>query len=60
MLNSINDGAKELLRNTIAVLNNFEELEYIIIGGWCPLLRNKTEICHPGTLDVDILFKEAY
>ncbi|AUH70813.2 hypothetical protein CAB17_01165 [Legionella sainthelensi] len=30
------------------------------IGGWCPVLRNTSKIKHPGTLDVDILFKESY
>ena len=32
----------------------------MVIGGWCPVLRNKSEVTHPGTLDVDILFKESY
>lgn len=60
-LESINDGAKNLLKETIAELSKFEKLEYIIIGGWCPFLRNtKEEITHPGTLDVDILFREGY
>lgn len=32
----------------------------MVIGGWCPVLRNKSGVRHPGTLDVDILFKESY
>lgn len=32
----------------------------MVIGGWCPVLRNKSGVTHPGTLDVDILFKESY
>ncbi|MFA6629575.1 MAG: hypothetical protein WCS55_07375 [Sulfuricurvum sp.] len=59
-LESINDGAKNLLKETIVELSKFEKLEYIIIGGWCPFLRNTQVIPHPGTLDVDILFKEGY
>lgn len=59
-LKSINDGAKNLLKETIYELSKFDELEYIIIGGWCPFLRNAQDISHPGTLDVDILFREGY
>lgn len=59
-LQSINDGAKNLLKETIVELSKFDGLEYIIIGGWCPFLRNSSEITHPGTLDVDILFREGY
>lgn len=36
------------------------EDEYIVIGGWCPYLRNTSGIKHPGTLDVDVLFKDGY
>lgn len=32
----------------------------MVIGGWCPVLRNESEVSHPGTLDVDILFKDSY
>lgn len=32
----------------------------MVIGGWCPVLRNKSGVSHPGTLDVDILFKKSY
>ena len=32
----------------------------MVIGGWCPVLRNTSSIIHPGTLDVDVLFKESY
>ena len=57
MLNSVEDGARALLKDTTAVLSQFTDVEYVIIGGWCPVLRNKSEIRHPGTLDVDILFR---
>lgn len=60
-MTTLNDGAKNLLEEVVQLLSQFDGLEYIIIGGWCPLLRNKiSNITHPGTLDVDILFKEAY
>lgn len=59
-LKSINDGAKNLLKETINELSKIKDLEYIIIGGWCPFLRNAHDISHPGTLDVDILFKQGY
>lgn len=60
-MDSINDGAKNLLKETIIILSKFNDLEYIIIGGWCPYLRNKIpSIKHPGTLDVDILFRDGY
>jgi hypothetical protein len=60
-MKTFNDGAKNLLEEVVSLLSNFDDLEYIIIGGWCPLLRNDVkDIIHPGTLDVDILFKEGY
>lgn len=60
-MKTLNDGAKNLLREVVHLLSQFDDLEYIIIGGWCPLLRNNMkDIIHPGTLDVDILFKEGY
>lgn len=60
MLNSIEDGSKALLKDVATVLNAFPDVEYIVIGGWCPALRNATQIKHPGTLDVDLLFKDSY
>ncbi|MGA6134680.1 hypothetical protein ACPER7_00060 [Acinetobacter dispersus] len=60
MLNTINDGAKALLKDTASILEKFPEVQYLVIGGWCPVLRNTTKLNHPGTIDVDILFKESY
>jgi hypothetical protein len=57
MLNSVEDGARALLKETVAVLSHFSEIEHLVIGGWCPVIRNKSSIQHPGTLDVDILFR---
>lgn len=55
---SVLDGAKSLLIETIKLLDTLD-INYVIIGGWSPLLRNNTDIIHPGTRDVDILFLEA-
>lgn len=60
MLNSIEDGSKALLKDAATVLSNFSDISYIVIGGWCPALRNTTKFQHPGTLDVDLLFKDSY
>lgn len=60
ILNSIQDGARALLKDTATALQKFPHLEYIVIGGWCPVLRNKTKLAHPGTLDVDLLFRNSY
>ena len=60
MLNSIQDGARALLKDTALALQKFPDLQYVVIGGWCPVLRNRTALTHPGTLDVDLLFRESY
>ncbi|MBU2739375.1 hypothetical protein [Acidithiobacillus concretivorus] len=57
MLNSVEDGARALLKDAAAVLSQFPQIEHIVIGGWCPVIRNKSRILHPGTLDVGILFR---
>jgi hypothetical protein len=60
MANTVVEGATELLIDTISALSTTSEGEYIVIGGWCPYLRNTSDIKHPGTLDVDLLFREGY
>lgn len=60
MLNSIQDGARALLKDTAQALQQFPALQYVVIGGWCPVLRNRTALVHPGTLDVDLLFRDSY
>lgn len=57
MLNSVEDGARALLKDAASVLSQFPEIEHVVIGGWCPVIRNRSSIRHPGTLDVDILFR---
>lgn len=56
--NNLLEGAKGLLGECVKVLAECKE-EYIIIGGWSPLLLNSTTIKHPGTHDIDLLFKEG-
>lgn len=56
------EGAEELLVESMRVLSDAKINEYIVIGGWCPYLRNQhatSGLSHEGTLDVDILFKEG-
>src|SRR5690606_40663116 len=48
---NILDGAKGLLVETISAIES-TDLEYLIVGGWSPYLRNKTNLTHPGTKDV--------
>jgi len=51
------DGAQELLVDTVAALNGASIRDFVVIGGWCPYLRNNSGLRHPGTLDVDLLFR---
>jgi hypothetical protein len=60
MAKTVIEGATELLVETVDALSSVGENEYIIIGGWCPYLRNTSSITHPGTLDVDVLFKKGH
>lgn len=55
---SLLSGAKGLLGECVRVLSGSKE-EYIIIGVWSPLLLNSGTIQHPGTHDVDLLFREG-
>jgi hypothetical protein len=59
MPENVLDGAKELLVDTISALERSSIRDYMVIGGWCPYLRNESGLPHPGTLDVDILFKDG-
>jgi hypothetical protein len=55
---SITDAAQALLVESAQIANE-SNLEYAVIGGWSPFLRNQGEIRHPGTKDVDLLFREG-
>lgn len=56
---TINDASFSNLKYAIAGLKEAEINDYVIIGGWCAFL-NRNDKCHPGTIDVDILFKEGH
>lgn len=58
MRETILDGATCLLGECCEILN-YSEVEYIIVGGWSPFLLNSEGYLHPGTKDVDILFKKG-
>jgi len=55
---SLLQGARGLLGDCCRVLEGID-LEYAIIGGWSPYLLNSTTFKHPGTHDVDLLFKDG-
>lgn len=55
---SILDAARGLLGETTKLLNDIGA-NFVVVGGWSPLLRNSGPIGHPGTRDVDILFEEG-
>lgn len=59
MADNVLEGAKELLVDAVSALNRSNIRDFIVIGGWCPYLRNESSIRHPGTLDVDILFRDG-
>lgn len=54
-------AAQGLLGEVITTVES-TGLEYAIVGGWSPYLRNNpthTGLTHPGTKDVDVLFLEG-
>jgi len=51
-------GAKGLLGDCVKLLSAVKQ-DYVIVGGWSPLLLNSGVIRHPGTHDVDLLFSEG-
>ena len=51
-------AAKALLVEVCHALNLLE-VRYVVVGGWSSFLLNATEIVHPGTKDVDILFDDG-
>lgn len=58
MNETIQDGAISLLGETTKILNE-KNIEYLVVGGWSPFLLNNGEYPHPGTKDVDVLFKSG-
>lgn len=51
-------GAKGLLGDCVQILSTVNP-NYVIVGGWSPLILNSGQIKHPGTHDVDLLFNEG-
>lgn len=56
--NSLLAGARGLLGECCRILEDVDR-EYAIVGGWSPYLLNSTTFTHPGTHDVDLLFKDG-
>jgi hypothetical protein len=57
--NNVLEAAKGVLLDAACILKTIG-FEYIVIGGWCPFLRNqRRETPHPGTKDIDLLFQDA-
>lgn len=59
MRETILDGARYLLGECCNILNE-NGADYIIVGGWSPFLLNSDNYRHPGTKDVDVLFKKGF
>lgn len=57
-MKTINDASLANLKLAVEGLKEAGIEDYVIIGGWCAFL-NRNGKPHPGTIDVDILFKEA-
>jgi len=58
MFETLEAAADALLLTTCNSLRN-NEVEFIIVGGWSPFLRKGAKnLHHPGTRDVDVLFKD--
>ncbi len=57
---SLPEASRGLLCEVVKELELLK-VKYVVIGGWCPVLRNRVEsIAHPGTKDVDILFEDGF
>ncbi len=55
---SVLDAARGLLLDAVRVARD-ADAEFCVVGGWSPYIRNSAPIPHPGTKDVDILFKNG-
>ena len=55
----LNEACKALLVTTAEVLNT-TTLQYVIAGGWVPILAESghPSLSHPGTRDVDVLMTD--
>lgn len=52
------DAARSLLVDATRLAQNAGQ-DFAVVGGWSPFLRNANAFTHPGTKDVDLLFKGA-
>lgn len=56
---SLQEAAKGILCEAVSIARE-EEPDFLVIGGWSPFLLNNTDIRHPGTKDVDLLFRHGH
>jgi len=52
--NSEQDAARAVLGETVKIMQQ-EKIDYVILGGWIPLLFHSAHLPHPGSFDVDLL-----
>ncbi len=55
---SVLDASRGLLLDAVRVARR-ANTEFCVVGGWSPYIRNAAPIPHPGTKDVDLLFREG-
>lgn len=55
---SVLDASRGLLLDAVRVARK-ADTEFCVVGGWSPYIRNAAPIPHPGTKDVDLLFKKG-
>ncbi|WP_191908865.1 hypothetical protein [Larkinella humicola] len=51
------EGAKGLLGEAVKIISQCD-IDYVIIGGWIPLLFYSSIYPHPGSFDVDLLLND--
>jgi hypothetical protein len=51
-------AAQGLLCETVEIVKR-TGLEFVVIGGWSPYFLNNGDVRHPGSRDVDLLFREG-
>jgi hypothetical protein len=58
MFETFETAARALLVTSCRILNSVD-VEYVIVGGWVPVIRGgRLDLTHPGTRDVDVLFRD--
>lgn len=51
-------AAQGLLCDAVRLLRE-ESTDFVVVGGWSPFFLNSSVVRHPGTRDVDVLFKDG-